>query len=445
MNGELDFNDILSFPDEIVIERLKEDTILIVSVMTANWMVLRSEIQLTLLNKLRNGHTIGQIVEEIDSDVEMTEFRSLLAAIFARKFAGVGSLPEKKYLGGHSMLNVYITNACNLRCKHCFMNSGSRLNSELTSEDWKKVLTDFQAAGGECVTFSGGEPLMHKGFSEILKHTHLLGLKATVLSNGLLWTEQLIDELVSCIDEIQFSIDGVDEKTNALIRGEGNFYTVVDTVVKFSNLGVKTSVATTFTHENLDADTPSQYQTFLETIKKRTNSKVVFKLSKKLISGRNVYMSAEENEEYAKRIKEIERFVDKDANYENFMVGHSPNLIGKNCGLGGVSISADGYVYFCNRISEVESYGHITEQPLSYYMQKGREIHQETSVDNVVPCSTCFLRYICDGGCRIDDFDFHGKFKKAVRPYRQISCTEEKKNSLMKRMVDSFNYFYDFE
>lgn len=444
MNGELDFDDILYFPEEILTEKIEND-ILVISVTTANWLVLRNEIQLILLNKLRNRLTIGQIVEEFESEEEMNSFKSLLAAIFARKFAGVGVLPTKGYLEGYKMLNIYITNACNLRCKHCFMKSGSKLKFELSLENWLGVLSDFKVSGGESVTFSGGEPLMFKEFASVLKQAHNVGLKVTVLSNGLLWSENVIEELAPYIDEIQFSIDGVNEETNAFVRGKGNFNKVVDIVVKFSCLGVKTSVATTFTYENLKDSTDFKYKELVSAIKSRTPNEIFFKLSKKLLPGRDVNLSVEENEKYSKRIKDIEQFVDKTADYENFMVGHSPNLIAANCGLGGMSISADGYVYFCNRIYEVESYGHVLEHPISYYMEKGREIHMQTSVDNVEPCSQCPLRYICDGGCRIDDFDFVGKLKSAVKPYRQINCTEEKKRRLMKRMIDSFDYFYDFD
>ena len=444
MNGELDFDDILYFPEEIVTEKIA-NYIFVISVTTANWIVLKNKIQLSLLNKLREGWMIGQVVEEIESEEEMASFKSLLAAIFARKFAGVGVLPTKEYLEGYKMLNIYITNACTLRCKHCFMRSGTKLKSELSLENWIGILSDFKVSGGENVTFSGGEPLMFKGFANILKHAHDIGLKVTVLSNGLLWTENMIEELAPFIDEIQFSIDGVNERTNAVVRGEGNFDVVVETVVKFSNLGVKTSVSTTFTYENLEDDTDVRYKELVVAVRRRTSNEVFFKLSKKLLPGRNVNISSEENEKYSKRIKGIESFVDKNADYENFIAGHSPNLIAKNCGLGGMSINADGSVYFCNRIYEVESYGNVLEHPISYFMEKGKEIHEETSVDNVEPCSRCFLRYICDGGCRIDDFDFSGKLKNTVKPYRQITCTDEKKHKLMKRMIDSFDYFYDFD
>lgn len=444
MNGELNFDDILYFPEEIITKKIAND-ILVISVTTANWIVLKNENQLSLLTKLKNELTIGQIVEELESEKELASFKYLLATIFARKFAGVGVLPTKEYLEGYKMLNIYITNACNLRCTHCFMKSGTKLKSELKLEEWMNVLSDFKVLGGENVTFSGGEPLMFQDFAEVLKYAHNKGLKVTVLSNGLLWTESMIKELAPLINEIQFSIDGANEKTNAAVRGKDNFDRVVETVIKFSNYGVKTSVSTTFTYENLENDIHIKYKEFMRAVKSRTTNEVFFKLSKKLLPGRDVNISAEENEKYSKRIKEIEQFVNKNADYENFIVGHSPNLIAVNCGLGGISIGADGSVYFCNRIYEVESYGNVLDYPISHFMEKGKQIHEETSVDNVEPCSKCFLRYICDGGCRIDDFNFAGKLKNAVKPYKQINCTDEKKHKLMKRMIDSFDYFYDFD
>ena len=381
MNGELNFEDILTFPEAIEIKKVGK-YILVISVETANWLVLSSSYQLDLLNQLRQGCCVGDIAEVIDTEQKFKEFQTLLAAIFARKFAAVGELPKKEYLEGYRMLNIYVTNACNLRCKHCFMNSGVRLKNELPVEEWIKILTEFRENGGETVTFSGGEPLMNKGLPLMVKHAHDVGLKVTILSNGILWTEELIYQMAPFIDEIQFSIDGVNEQTNAKVRGEGNFRKVVETVVSFANHGVKTSVATTFTYENLEEDTHLKYKALREAIIERTQSDVFFKLSKKLLPGREMHLSVEANELYSKRIKEIEQFIDKNADFENFMVGHSPNLIAINCGLGGISISADGYVYFCNRISEVENYGHVHDHPLSYYMKKGREIHKETSVDS---------------------------------------------------------------
>lgn len=439
MNGELNYDDILHFPNEIVVEKIN-NFYLIIAVQTANWIVLYNARQMDFLNMLRSGKCVGDIIETVDSEEAMGDLKIVLAAIFARRFAGVNAEVAKEYLEGYKMLNIYITNACNLKCKHCFMLSGNKLENELTLGDWMKVLTSFKENGGEFVTFSGGEPLMFKNFPQIISHVHDLGLKSTVLSNGLLWSDKLIHELAPFIDEIQFSLDGVDEETNSMVRGSGHFEKVVDTIVKFANAGVKTSVATTFTYDNLNENTQTRYKNLVDLIKEKTSGKdVFFKLSKKLLPGRDVHFTAEENEKYSAIIKDIEKHVDENADYENFLAGHTANLVAINCGLGGISVSSDGNVYFCNRINEMESFGNVTEKPMSFFMEKGKEIHLATSVDNVIPCKDCELRYICDGGCRIDDFDFAGKIQSSVLPYHQISCNNEKKNKLKKRMIDSFN------
>lgn len=445
MNGELDYDDILHFPEEIVVEKIN-DFYLVISVQTANWIVLYNSRQIDFLNMLRSGKCVGDAIETVDSEEAMGDLKIVLAAIFARKFAGVNGEVTREYLEGYKMLNIYITNACNLKCKHCFMLSGKKLENELTLGDWMKVLTSFKENGGEFVTFSGGEPLMFKNFPQIISHAHDLGLKSTVLSNGLLWSDKLIHDLALFIDEIQFSLDGVDEETNSMVRGSGHFEKVVDTIVKFANAGVKTSVATTFTYDNLNENTQTRYKNLVDLIKEKTSGKdVFFKLSKKLLPGRDVHFTAEENEKYSAIIKDIEKHVDENADYENFLAGHTANLVAINCGLGGISVSSDGNVYFCNRINEMESFGNVTEKPMSFFMEKGKEIHLATSVENVIPCKDCELRYICDGGCRIDDFDFAGKIQSSALPYHQISCNDEKKNKLKKRMIDSFNYFYKFD
>ena len=445
MNGELDYDDILHFPEEIVVEKIN-DFYLVIAVQTANWIVLYNSRQIDFLNMLRSGKCVGDVIETVDSEEAMGDLKIVLAGIFARKFAGVNGEVTKEYLEGYKMLNIYITNACNLKCKHCFMLSGKKLENELTLEDWMKVLTSFKENGGEFVTFSGGEPLMFKNFPQIISHAHDLGLKSTVLSNGLLWSGKLIHDLALFIDEIQFSLDGVDEETNSMVRGSGHFEKVVDTIVKFANAGVKTSVATTFTYDNLNENTQTRYKNLVDLIKEKTSGKdVFFKLSKKLLPGRDVHFKAEENEKYSAIIKDIEKHVDENADYENFLAGHTANLVAINCGLGGISVSSDGNVYFCNRINEMESFGNVTEKPMSFFMEKGKEIHLATSVENVIPCKDCELRYICDGGCRIDDFDFAGKIQSSALPYHQISCNDEKKNKLKKRMIDSFNYFYKFD
>lgn len=64
---------------------------------------------------------------------------------------------------------------------------------------------------------------MYPHFEEVISHAHKIGLKVTVLSNGLLWSQDKIQRTKNLIDEIQFSIDGVTEQENAKVRGKTIF------------------------------------------------------------------------------------------------------------------------------------------------------------------------------------------------------------------------------
>ena len=442
-HSELQSTDHLIFPDEIIFRPCEEGW-LVIAVSTANWLVVKTAFQKQLLQQLIDGQTIGEVYTALSTTTEQSLFKQLLAAITARSFAGINTPPEKQYLEGYHMLNIYLTNACNLRCDHCFMHSGKPLKNELPKSEWLRILSEFKENGGQSVTFSGGEPLMNPDLDEILTHAFTIGLDTTILSNGILWTEERIHRLAPYISQIQISIDGFDESSNAKIRGKGHFDRIVHSVILFANIGVRTSVATTFTFQNLQQDAAERYQQMVTYIKSQCQHPVFFKLSKKVLQGRNTHYTEAQNELFFQRIQEIECTIAPDAQYNNFMEGHTPNLIERNCGFGGISIGADGEVYYCNRISEVESYGNIKGQSLKPFMQQGHQLHLQTSVDNLSPCSTCHLRYICCGGCRIDECNFQGKMQSHSGPLLQIKCNDQAISRLERKMINSFLYYYTF-
>ena len=442
-NIEIDIDSRLYFPEEITIKEINDGRYLCVSVRTANWIVI-NKIQKEMLCDLIDGKTIQEVSDAFPNDTDNL-LNKLLSSIMARKFATLNKddIPVKmddksKYL------NIYLTQACNLRCKHCCMLSGVKLKNELTESQWKNVLKDFKSSGGEYVTFTSGEVLMNPDFEDIVKYASSIGLSVTLLSNGVLWTDKLIDNLYGYVSHIQISLDGINEQTNASVRGKGIFDKVVENIIKIANRGYRTSVATTFTLENLTEETKFLYSKLVDTIREKTNNPIFFKISKKMLNGRNVHYTKEEAKRYFKEVINIQREVDKYAENVNFMDGHQPNFVSLNCGIGGLSISADGKVYYCNRISEVDCYGSVLDMPLSHFIEIGKDINKRTGVDNIEPCNKCYLRYICGGGCRIDDFNFKGRTKQFSEEIKRIKPTDECISYIEKKMIEGFDFVYDF-
>src|SRR5262245_27352934 len=79
------------------------------------------------------------------------------------------------------LLDLDFTGECQLHCYYCdrtpdrFDRTVSR--QELTTADRKAVIVQAKALGATTVEFPGaGEPMIDKGFWEVLEYTHELGL-----------------------------------------------------------------------------------------------------------------------------------------------------------------------------------------------------------------------------------------------------------------------------
>ena len=435
--------DVLHFPDGIVLKQC-DDKWLVVSSKTANWIVLESEKQKILLSRLMDGQTIGDVYMAAEHGGMVAVYMRLLAAISARQFANVDGMPTVDVIQDFDTLNIYLTNACNLHCSHCFVKAGKALANELSESEWNAALQDFVSLGGKAVTITGGEPTLRRDFASIVRQAFTAGLKVTILTNGILWDEQMIHALSPYVSEVQISLDGVDEKTNAQIRGEGHFEKIKNTIIAFANAGVHTSVSTTFTLETIDINTSKRYQGLIASINEQCNSSVHFKLSTKILPGRDISYTKEQNERYLAEINKIQGLVNTINTYDFFMENHSPNTIIKNCGYGGLSIRADGEVFYCNRILDLDSCGNIRDRSFAYFVQQGKLAYEKTDVNHIYPCKDCYLKYVCGGGCRIDDCDFKGKNPDNCGELRNVTCTPEKKQRLLRKMIDSFIYKYHF-
>jgi molybdenum cofactor biosynthesis enzyme MoaA len=91
--------------------------------------------------------------------------------------------------------------SCNLRCAHCFNASGpgNRELPSLSREEVKDLLVEAEAAGMRDIVFTGGEPCLHPEMVEIIGDT-LIRFPATILTNGTLLTERIVDPFVKTVE-----------------------------------------------------------------------------------------------------------------------------------------------------------------------------------------------------------------------------------------------------
>ena len=118
-----------------------------------------------------------------------------------------------------------LTYACPLQCPYCSNPVDySQYPTELSTEDWKRVLTEARKMGAVQLGLSGGEPLARTDLAEIVRHASGLGYYSNLITSGYGLTEARIIELKEAgLDHIQVSIQASTQELNDHIAGTKSY------------------------------------------------------------------------------------------------------------------------------------------------------------------------------------------------------------------------------
>ena len=118
-----------------------------------------------------------------------------------------------------------LTYACPLQCPYCANPIDyAKHNSEISTEDWKCVLTQARKMGAVQLGLSGGEPLTRSDLVELVKHARELGYYSNLITSGYGLTEEKIVQLKDAgLDHIQVSIQASSQELNDHIAGTTSF------------------------------------------------------------------------------------------------------------------------------------------------------------------------------------------------------------------------------
>jgi PqqA peptide cyclase len=118
-----------------------------------------------------------------------------------------------------------LTYSCPLQCPYCSNPVDyAKYPNELSTDDWKRVLSEARKMGAVQLGFSGGEPLTRKDLVELVKHARELGYYSNLITSGYGMTEEKIIQLKEAgLDHIQVSIQASSQELNDHIAGTKSF------------------------------------------------------------------------------------------------------------------------------------------------------------------------------------------------------------------------------
>jgi MoaA/NifB/PqqE/SkfB family radical SAM enzyme len=122
--------------------------------------------------------------------------------------------PETEHLRMRAprVVQFAITNACNLACTFCSRDAGDE--SQWTAESALSLLRELSLSGTMEVAFGGGEPLVFKGFPELVRRLdEETDLAVSLTTNGTRLDDRVLEAIVPHVGQLRLSVyDDVDHR-----------------------------------------------------------------------------------------------------------------------------------------------------------------------------------------------------------------------------------------
>lgn len=124
-------------------------------------------------------------------------------------------------IGPPLWLLAELTYRCPLQCPYCSNPLDfAQTESELSTEEWVRVLRQGREMGAAQLGFSGGEPLVRQDLGELIVEARHLGYYSNLITSGLGLTRAKVESFAEAgLDHIQVSFQASDPELNNAVAG----------------------------------------------------------------------------------------------------------------------------------------------------------------------------------------------------------------------------------
>ncbi len=154
------------------------------------------------------------------------------------------SLLKDRYNRVHNYLRISLTERCNLKCFYCMPADYVPGSGEdyMNAEEVLGIARQFVEYGITKIRLTGGEPMIHKDFKQIVTGLGQLPVSLHITSNGILVDCYLDDLVAAGIKEINISLDSLSRERFEKITGRDYFNRVINNLDLLSKSGIRTKL-----------------------------------------------------------------------------------------------------------------------------------------------------------------------------------------------------------
>jgi len=380
-----------------VVEYNFDDYILLLVPDRPSW-ILVNKLQYKLYKELCKGRTISETIENVCNSYGYL-YKSVLKEmqIFISMSVNNGFLVSLKVKDRvfEQELVLYITEDCNLRCKHCFVSAGKN-NITLTLNKVKDYLYEYSTLKPEGkVLLTGGEPFLHPDINQIVEFGYKSKLKISINTNGTLLNREWLYRYGKMLHGLQISIDGFTPDVHDSIRGKGSFeksWQALKYCMEILPEEVICRISVSVFPQNVK-NIKDNILSSLDSLD--PNRRIVVVFNPVVLLGR-AHLSQTSNYAFIyEKLQETIRELDNSGWFLGTDIQSSVRQ--KKCGIGEyVVVRANGKMAPCNFSNDQNEFTSL-RQAFEFFKKK----YTSRTVDISDICSDCDVRYICFGGCQV--------------------------------------------
>jgi len=193
------------------------------------------------------------------SDADINEIESDLVEFYKtaseHKLVTLGSTMSDTGEYTLQSLHVEITYKCNERCIHCYIPNYTKDNGAFIDETkFYKLVDEFVCMDGQEITISGGEPMLHPHFRDMVKYCCDKEVRVNIFSNLMLCNDDMCDFLANAkIHSVQTSLYSMSPDIHDKITGvSGSLNRTLSAIENLAYRGINVSLACPIMKHNMD-------------------------------------------------------------------------------------------------------------------------------------------------------------------------------------------------
>lgn len=303
-----------------------------------------------------------------------------------------------------------ITSACNLRCLHCYNDSGI-LKDQIEFKIFEKTVNEF-IKEDTSITLSGGEPLLHpdiRRFLDFLGDRHFKN--SLLITNATLVDEELAKTIARNNIAVQVSINGMTPDEHDLLCGKGNFDKTMRGLDRLRNAGQNRIIIRCM----VSAANVEHIEDFISTMAPKADTVLLGFLTEAgrgKINKEKIAIDSFKKQEVLEKLRHSQ--VVKDIQNTGVKVSYPNECFNAGCPLINISqgekvpfnprIDSSGNVYMCQGFSNVNTrIGNINKNTLEEILTSDKLEHYvnflHLATENISECNSCVWKSRCGKGC----------------------------------------------